>query len=250
MGIDYVIPHPCRNREELGEPGLRRWTFLFMIHKYLLEHPELSRRGLEAKEWQMPSYKGELSEPQSFNIADVREVGVAIGGRLRVCRDCQANLDPKAEEFGCVGRINTHSGQLRVPRRAPAVIDRRGVVVAPSQLILRTARPSMEPRCPPAGHRTARRQPPARAARTRGLSARATAFPPISCTPCSGFPRRSAGPATVARSPRLVSIVVSWPAPRPLGGRVVSSPQLPTPAVPLVHRPAAGLQLDAPLLIH
>ncbi len=56
MGIDYVIPHPCRNREELDEPGLRRWTFLYMIHKYLREHPELERQNLEAKEWRMPSY--------------------------------------------------------------------------------------------------------------------------------------------------------------------------------------------------
>ncbi len=146
MGIDYVIPFPCRNREELGEPGLRRWTFLFMIHKYLQDHPELSRRGLEAKEWQMPSYKGEFSEPQSFTIEDVRQVGAAIGQRLRICQDCQANLDPKAEEFGCVGRINyplLASFEDFIAERLQRVIDRRGVEEWPTllNLILRSDSP-------------------------------------------------------------------------------------------------------------
>jgi len=146
MGIDYVIPHACRNREELGEPGLRRWTFLFMIHKYLAGHPELAQRGLEAKEWQMPSYKGESSEPQSFRIEDVRAVGAAIGSRLRICRDCAANLDPQAEEFGCVGRINyplLAAFEEFLAVRLQRVIDRRGVAEWPAllNLILRSDSP-------------------------------------------------------------------------------------------------------------
>lgn len=146
MGIDYVIPHPCRNREDLGESGLRRWTFLFMIHKYLQDHPELSHRGLETKEWQMPSYKGEPSEPQVFTIEDVRNVGAEIGKRLQICRDCPANLDPKAEEFGCVGRINyplQASFEDFIAERLQRVIDRRGVEEWPTllNLIMRSDSP-------------------------------------------------------------------------------------------------------------
>ncbi|MBM4116157.1 hypothetical protein FJ251_00170 [bacterium] len=146
MGIDYVIPFPCQNREELGEPGLRRWTFLFMVHKYLAERPELNRHGLADKQWQMPSYRGEQVEPEAFTIEDVRKVGADIGKRLRICRDCPANLDPKAEEFGCVGRINyplLASFEEFLGERLQPLIDRRGVEEWPTllNLILRTDSP-------------------------------------------------------------------------------------------------------------
>jgi len=146
LGIDYVIPFPCQNREALGEPGLRRWTFLYMVHKYLAEHPELNQRGLEDRQWQMPSYRGERAEPEPFSIDDVRLVGAEIGKRLRICQDCPANLDPKAEEFGCVGRINyplLASFEDFLGERLQRVIDRRGIEEWPTllNLILRSDSP-------------------------------------------------------------------------------------------------------------
>ena len=106
MGIDYVIPHPCANREKLGEAGLRRWTFLYMIYKYLKDHPELSRQGLEGKHWNMPTIRGLENQQEKFDHEDIRKVGDEIGDYISQCRDCPANMDPKADEFGCVGRIN------------------------------------------------------------------------------------------------------------------------------------------------
>ena len=130
MGIDYVIPHPCGNREDLGETGLRRWTFLYMIHKYLKEHPELSEKGLEGREWNMPTIRGLKEEQQSFGFEDIRTVGEKIGARIALCKDCPANLDPKADEFGCVGRINypiLDCFEEFVAERLQRVMDRRSV---------------------------------------------------------------------------------------------------------------------------
>jgi hypothetical protein len=146
LGIDYAIPHLCRNREELGEAGLRRWTFLYMIHKYLRDHPELARRGLEDKEWQMPAYKGDAVEVQRFTVDDVRDVGARIGERLALCRNCPANLDPEADEFGCVGRINyplLASFEEFAAERLQRVIDRLGPEEWPTllNLILRSDSP-------------------------------------------------------------------------------------------------------------
>lgn len=146
MGIDYVIPHNCRNREDLGESGLRRWTFLYMIHKYLADHPELDRKGLDEKEWQMPSYQSEGSEPKSFRYDDVREVGKGITARIRHCMNCPANLDPKADEFGCVGRINypiLDCFEEFIAERLQRVMDRRSVEEWPTllNLILRQDSP-------------------------------------------------------------------------------------------------------------
>lgn len=101
-----MIPQPCANREELGEVGIRRWTFLYMIHKYLQDHPELSRQGLAGRNWNMPTIRGLENQQEKFDYEDVREVGENIGGYIGRCRDCPANMDPKADEFGCVGRIN------------------------------------------------------------------------------------------------------------------------------------------------
>ena len=104
MGIDYVLPHPCANREELGEEGIRRWTFLYMVHKYLRAHPDMP--GAVSERWKMPLTRGLSRKQQEFDRADVEEVGGKIGPYIRRCADCPANLDPKADEFGCVGRIN------------------------------------------------------------------------------------------------------------------------------------------------
>lgn len=104
MGIDYVLPLPCRNRDELGEAGLRRWTFLYMVHKYLRAHPDMP--GAVSERWKMPITRGVEMEQQEFGRDDVAKVGREIGPLIARCRDCPANLDPKADEFGCVGRIN------------------------------------------------------------------------------------------------------------------------------------------------
>ncbi|MBC8368231.1 hypothetical protein H8E52_12565 [bacterium] len=104
MGIDYVLPHPCQNREELGEDGLRRWTFLYMVHKYLRANPDMP--GAVSERWKMPVTRGLSQERQEFGRADVDKVGLQIGTLIKRCADCPANLDPKADEFGCVGRIN------------------------------------------------------------------------------------------------------------------------------------------------
>ncbi len=146
MGIDYVIPHECRNREDLGEAGLRRWTFLYMIHKYLREHPELDRDGLEDREWKMPSYQSDESAPKVFRFEDVEEVGSGIAGRIQHCVDCPANLDPKADEFGCVGRINypiLGCFEEFVGERLQRVMDRRSIEEWPTllNLILRSDTP-------------------------------------------------------------------------------------------------------------
>ncbi len=146
MGIDYVIPHVCRNREDLGEAGLRRWTFLYMIHKYLREHPELDRDGLGDREWKMPSFQAEGAEPKIFRYDDVKEVGKDIADRIRHCIDCPANLDPKADEFGCVGRINypiLGCFEEFVGERLQRVIDRRSIEEWPTllNLILRSDTP-------------------------------------------------------------------------------------------------------------
>ncbi len=106
MGIDYVIPHSCVNRSELGESGLRRWAFLYMIFKYLREHPDLEKKGLEGRQWRLPSLGLEDVDVKRFDYDDVREVGSEIGSYIGRCQDCPANMDPKADEFGCVGRIN------------------------------------------------------------------------------------------------------------------------------------------------
>lgn len=141
-----MIPHACRNREELGEIGLRRWTFLYMIHKYLRERPELDRDGLQEQEWTMPSYQAEGAEPKTFRYADVQAVGGEIAERIGICRGCQANLDPKADEFGCVGRINypiLACFEEFVHERLQRVIDRRDAEEWPSLLglILRSDSP-------------------------------------------------------------------------------------------------------------
>ncbi len=104
MGIDYVLPHPCVNRDELGEDGLRRWTFLYMVHKYLKANPDMP--GAVSERWKMPVTRGLDREQQEFGREDVDRVGGQIGPLIRRCEDCRANLDPKADEFGCVGRIN------------------------------------------------------------------------------------------------------------------------------------------------
>lgn len=117
-----------------------------MIHKYLREHPELERQNLEAKEWRMPSYQGSGVDPKIFNYADVKEVGTAIGKRIGRCRDCPANLDPKADEFGCVGRINypiLDCFEEFIAERLQRVMDRRSVEEWPTllNLILRSDSP-------------------------------------------------------------------------------------------------------------
>ena len=106
MGIDYVIPYPCENRRDLGEAGLRRWTFLYMIQKYLQEHPDLSRDSLEGKQWNLPTISGGESSETKFDYSDIRHVAERIGKHIKRCHNCAANMDPKADEFGCVGRIN------------------------------------------------------------------------------------------------------------------------------------------------
>jgi len=104
LGIDYVLPHPCANREALGEAGLRRWTFLYMVHKYLKSHPDLGP-GPDGK-WKMPVTRGLAQEEQDFGREEIEQVAASMGPLIDRCRDCPANLDPKADEFGCVGRIN------------------------------------------------------------------------------------------------------------------------------------------------
>jgi hypothetical protein len=104
LGIDYVLPQPCANREELGEDGLRRWTFLYMVHKYLQSHPDMP--GAVSERWKMPITRGISQDRQEFGREDVDEVGRSITPLIQRCQDCPANLDPKADEFGCVGRIN------------------------------------------------------------------------------------------------------------------------------------------------
>ncbi|MBN2171187.1 MAG: hypothetical protein JW819_07710 [Candidatus Krumholzibacteriota bacterium] len=146
MGIDYVIPQPCENREQLGEPGLRRWTFLYMIHKYLRDHPELSRKDLSAKRWRMPTIRGLEVEEQDFGFDDVARVGREIGRLIRRCRDCPANMDPQADEFGCVGRINyplQGCFEELVAERLQKVMDRLGQEEWPTllNLILRSDSP-------------------------------------------------------------------------------------------------------------
>lgn len=104
MGIDYVLPYPCDNRKELGEAGLRRWTFLYMVHKYLGAHPDMP--GAVSERWKMPVTRGLSEDQQEFGREDVDQVGDRIAPYIRRCGECPANLDPKADEFGCVGRIN------------------------------------------------------------------------------------------------------------------------------------------------
>lgn len=146
MGIDYVIPYPCENREELGESGLRRWTFLYMIQKYLREHPELSQENLEGKQWNMPTISGADSKETTFEYRDIKQVGDRIGKLIKRCRDCPANLDPKADEFGCVGRINyplLACFEEFFAERLQKVIDVRGAEEWPTllNLILRNDSP-------------------------------------------------------------------------------------------------------------
>jgi len=104
LGIDYVLPYPCVNREKLGEDGLRRWTFLYMVHKYLQAHPDMP--GAVSERWKMPVTQGLSREHREFGREDVSEVGREIAPLIRRCAGCEANLDPKADEFGCVGRVN------------------------------------------------------------------------------------------------------------------------------------------------
>ncbi|MCP4545685.1 MAG: hypothetical protein GY835_04350 [bacterium] len=128
MGIDYVISYPCENRKELGESGLRRWTFLFMICKYLRDHPELSDKYLDEKEWNMPSFQGLKPEERTFRYKDLQEISKKIPMRIERCKNCPANMDPKAEEFGCVGRINypiLSCFEEFISDRLQTVIDRR-----------------------------------------------------------------------------------------------------------------------------
>ena len=137
MGIDYVLPKPCRNREELGEAGLRRWTFLYMVHKYMQSHPDLTP-GQNGR-WKMPVTRGLSKEEQDFGREEIEEVGGKIGPYIARCQNCPANLDPKADEFGCVGRVNypiRANFEEFIGSRVQRLVDRRPPEEWPVQLNL------------------------------------------------------------------------------------------------------------------
>ena len=126
MGIDYVLPKPCRNREALGEAGLRRWTFLYMVHKYMKSHPELGPG--KSGRWKLPITRGLSKKEQDFGQEEINEVAANIGPLISRCVNCPANLDPKADEFGCVGRVNypiRASFEEFLGSRVQRLVDRR-----------------------------------------------------------------------------------------------------------------------------
>ncbi|MDP6418491.1 MAG: hypothetical protein QF492_02135 [Candidatus Krumholzibacteria bacterium] len=104
MGVDYVLPHPCPVRSDLGEAGLRRWAFLYMVFKYLRDHPAES--ASETGPWQLPSTSAFPEKEREFKRKEVEEVGQKIATHLKHCAQCPANMDPASDEFGCIGRVN------------------------------------------------------------------------------------------------------------------------------------------------
>ena len=74
------------------------------------------------------------------------EIGRKIPGMIKKCQGCPANMDPKADEFGCVGRINypiMGCFEEFLADRLQRVIDRRSQEEWPTllNLILRSDSP-------------------------------------------------------------------------------------------------------------